>query len=115
MTPVPMILNRRVSQLGTKGYEPDHFLNLQGQFPKRPDFHPEYSARPMFSLRILFWSVVRFSPRRSAAPSLPAILPEAAFNASIMACLSARSKVDVVEATERSDTLWSSAYGTFNS
>ena len=31
----------------------------------------EYSARVMFSLRILFWSVVRFSPRRSDAPPCP--------------------------------------------
>src|SRR4029077_1522499 len=79
------------------------------RFPERPDAHPEYSARLMFSLFILFWSVVRFSPRRSAAPPWPAILPEAAIKASIMACRSACSKLGAAEATDRSDTFFSSA------
>jgi hypothetical protein len=33
----------------------------------------------MFSFRILFCSVDRFSPSRSAAPFLPDIFPDAAF------------------------------------
>jgi hypothetical protein len=39
----------------------------------RPDGQLEYSVRLMFCLRILFCSVVRFSPSRSAAPPLPEI------------------------------------------
>src|SRR5271157_2347321 len=77
--------------------------------------YSEYSARLMFSLCILFWSVVRFSPRRSAAPPLPAILPEAAIKASIMACRSACSKLGAAEATERTAGFFSSAGRTFNS
>ena len=65
------------------------------------DSHPEYSTRLMFSLFILFWSVVRFSPRRSAAPPLPAILPEAAFKASIMTWRSACSKLGAAAAADR--------------
>jgi hypothetical protein len=38
----------------------------------------------MFSLRILFRSVVRLRPSRSAAPSLPPIFPFTAFNAAII-------------------------------
>jgi hypothetical protein len=35
-------------------------------------------AAGLFSLFISFWRVFRFSPRRSAAPPFPAILPKAA-------------------------------------
>src|SRR5208282_1050751 len=94
-------------------FPPHHFSKLYCAL--RPDSHPEYSARLMFSLFILFWSVVRFSPRRSAAPPWPAILPEAAIKASIMACRSACSKLGAAEATERTDGFFSSARGTFNS
>jgi hypothetical protein len=67
----------------------------------------EYSARVMFSLRILFWSVVRFSPRRSDAPPLPDILPDAAFNASTITCRSACSNVDDADPTLRLAVLFS--------
>src|SRR5580692_12772365 len=45
-------------------------LRSRVRFPQWPDSHSEYSARLMFNFRILFWSVVRFRPRRSAAPPL---------------------------------------------
>jgi hypothetical protein len=49
----------------------------------------DQSVGKTWSLRILFCRVVRFKPRRSAAPFVPAILPEAAFRALMMACRSA--------------------------
>ncbi len=68
----------------------------------------------MLSRRILFCSVVRFSPRRSAAAPGPEIRPDAAFNASMIACLSASWNVDTGEAYWTDDFL-SSVSGTFNS
>src|SRR5208283_3583557 len=90
-------------------------LTSRVRFPESPDCHSEYSARLIFSLFILFWSVVRFSPRRSAAPPLPAILPDAAIKASIIACRSACSKLGTAEVTERTDGFFSSERRTFNS
>ena len=46
-------------------------------------------ARVIPNFCILFCRVVRLSPRRSAAPPLPAILPEEAFNAFTIALRSA--------------------------
>ena len=75
-------------------------LQKSKSFPELTDCYWVYATRLMFSLYILFWSVVRFSPRRSAAPPWPAILPETAFKAWMMTCRSACSKVDAAEAAE---------------
>src|SRR5580765_7921070 len=93
------------------------------KFPKKygriqaqtPDVQLQYSVRLMFSLRILFCSVVRFSPRRSVAPLLPEILPDAAFKASIMIWRSASSKVDAPEETPCTTLFFSWFRGTFRS
>src|ERR1700721_241146 len=76
-------------------------------------FGLQYSAFVMLSRRILFCSVVRFSPRRSAADPGPEICPDAAFNAPMIACLSASWNVDTEEAY-RTDDFLSSVSGTFN-
>jgi hypothetical protein len=68
----------------------------------------------MLSRRILFCSVVRFSPRRSAAAPGPEIRPDVAFNASMIACRSASWNVDTGEA-DRTHDFFSLASGTFNS
>ena len=75
----------------------------------------EYSERLIFSLRILFCSVVLLRPRRSAAPPLPAILPDESFRASRIACRSACSNVDAAMTTLLAEDLLSSVRGTFNS
>src|SRR5271166_6726624 len=54
----------------------------------------DQSVGETLSRRILFCRVVRFRPRRSAAPPAPAILPEVAFRALMMACRSASWNVD---------------------
>lgn len=63
----------------------------------------------MFSLFVVWF--VRFSPRRSGAPSWPVILREAALKALMMTWRQACLKVDAAEAVERP----SSACGTFSS
>jgi hypothetical protein len=68
----------------------------------------------MFSFRILFCSVDRCKPRRSAAPPLPDIFPDAAFRASTIACRSTSLNVESGGAVRTSDRL-TSGLGTFNS
>ena len=51
-------------------------------------------ARAIPSLRILFCSVVRLSPKSSAAPPCPEIFPRAVLRASTIAWRSASSKVE---------------------
>jgi hypothetical protein len=53
----------------------------------------------MFSLRILFWSVVRFRPSLSAAPPLPETWPDPAFSASTITLRSACSNAEAVAKT----------------
>ena len=57
----------------------------------------------MFRRLILFCSVVRFRPSRSAAPFFPDILPDAAFSASIITCRSASSKLEPAGTAARLD------------
>jgi len=51
----------------------------------------------MFSFRISFYTVDRFSSRRSAVPLLPDIFPVAAFKALIIACRPTSSNAEAAE------------------
>ena len=68
---------------------------IKGEFQNRlPQWCDRQFPLPIPNRLILFCRVVRLRPRRSAAPPLPEICPDAAFNASRMTFRSASWKAD---------------------
>ena len=75
---------------------------------------PSNHCLAILNRRILFNRVVLLSPRRSAAPPLPAILPDASLKASMITCRSACRNVDDGDMTVLKD-FFRCVHGTFNS